>query len=159
MEGAWEFFYEGVGKAVAVSFHKGVPHGPIAMWHGNGQHAAEGRFVDGLPGGDWTYWHPNGAMQARGRFARGAREGTWTGWYSNKQMAVKMSFRGNVADGAYASWFENGKPRESGRISNGSSVGRWTRTCTGNQPSGTFDFDAALHGGVSGDFCNLQLTF
>jgi antitoxin component YwqK of YwqJK toxin-antitoxin module len=159
MDGAWELDYLGLGKAVTMTFKRGIPSGPFASWHGSGQHAAEGHFIDGVPDGQWTYWHPNGPMRARGRFARGVRTGAWTGWYRNGKTAVKMMFSGGVADGAYATWFENGKAREAGRYRAGKATGRWTQTCTGNERSGSYDADHAPTYGVSGDFCNLQLSF
>ena len=158
MDGQWQFSYEGLGKAVAVSFRKDVPHGAFATWHAGGQRAVEGRFVDGMPDGTWTYWHPNGAPRVSGRFADGFRSGMWTGWYANGKMAVKMAYRGDVADGDYASWFDTGKPRDSGRYRKGKAVGRWSQTCTGTLRSGTYEPEKVTYG-VSGDFCNLQLTF
>lgn len=159
VDGSWEFFYQGLGKAVALRFRRGIPHGSLAMWHAGGQRAIEGRFVDGQSDGAWTYWHPDGSVRARGRFTGGARDGEWSGWYSKGTLAVRISYRRAVADGAYETWFENGQAREKGRYRNGKRVGRWTQTCTGSVPSGSYDAEAAYAGGTSGHYCNLPLTF
>ena len=51
----------------------GARHGPLTMWHENGQKKAEGTYKDGKPDGLWTRWHENGQKKVEATYKDGER--------------------------------------------------------------------------------------
>ena len=56
-----------------LRFKDGARHGPLTMWHENGQKKAEGTYKDGKPDGLWTRWHENGQKKVEATYKDGER--------------------------------------------------------------------------------------
>ena len=52
-------------------------HGPVRIWHPNGQVKLEGQYVDDVRQGTWRFYDEQGRLLAEGRYERDRREGPW----------------------------------------------------------------------------------
>ena len=59
---------------------KWIRDGLFTAFHGSGERASEGTYVDGLEEGVWRDFHENGVVAAEGSYAKGNETGTWRYW-------------------------------------------------------------------------------
>jgi antitoxin component YwqK of YwqJK toxin-antitoxin module len=64
-----------------------VPDAVWKYWHGTGQLAAEGRFVEGKMHGPWTQWDDRGQKRFQGKYEKGRLHGPASTWWDNGQTA------------------------------------------------------------------------
>ncbi len=112
----------------------GKKHGPVIVWHKNGQKRWEGTYKDGLADGLWTFWYENGQKKSEETYKDDEWDGPHTSWHENGQKeyeGTRKALRNGRGDfyriGLATSYFANGQKRHEGTYNKGGDMdGLWT---------------------------------
>jgi len=114
-------------KKSEINYAKGAEHGPIKMWHENGNVALEGEFYFGQQYGVITSWHENGNKSGHVEYDKnGTQIGLSISWYENGNMKARCEMHQGWIHGTYETFHPNGVLSESFQAKYGSKDGEST---------------------------------
>ena len=70
-----------------------LQHGPMTLWHENGQKRAEENYKDGKLDGPYTSLHENGQKRWEENYKDGKEDGLFNSWYENGQKQAEANFK------------------------------------------------------------------
>jgi antitoxin component YwqK of YwqJK toxin-antitoxin module len=85
-----------------------LQHGPMTVWHENGQKWGEENYKDGKLHGRRTDWYENGQKEAEVNYKDGKVDGLFNSWYENGQNHSEENFKNGKLVTANA-WKLNGE--------------------------------------------------
>lgn len=95
-----------------------VRHGPVTIWHKNGQKKAEGNLEDGKEDGLFSAWYENGQKMGEENWKDGKKDGPWTQWYESGQKRSEGNFKDdNIV--SLVVWHPNGQKCSATNVKDG----------------------------------------
>lgn len=147
-EGEWWIEeVQGQKKIASLRFFQGRLHGPVRVWHANGQPWIFCHFYRDYKQGTCQWWYDNGQKQREASFrdddrhglervwfehgqplsqctfVRDVPEGRCVRWYATGQRLWDRFYRDGKPHGSWGSWFSNGKPMIEQTFSQGQPCG------------------------------------
>ena len=101
----------------------GSPHGPLTLWHQNGQKWVEMTYVNGWPHGTIRVWHENGTKAFEIGCIEGGRQGPFESVHPNGKIMEKGQFDHDQKVGDWKAWDDTGKPTFEGSYVDGKEDG------------------------------------
>lgn len=101
-------------------------HGPVRMWHRNGQLWIDGSRVDGKRHGLEKSWFDNGQLHYERSYVGGELHGMTTEWRDTGQKLHATAYIHDKRQGSHTAWFENGNRKEKGEYVGDLKYGQWT---------------------------------
>ena len=98
------------------TYKNSIKNGPYKTYYENGQLQQEGTFKDGQLDGPVKIYHDNGQLQQEGTFKDGQLDGPYKkySYHDNGQLALEETYKDDMYDGPFKSYYENGQLREEG---------------------------------------------
>ena len=97
---------------------KDEQHGPLTIWHPNGNLAFEGEYDHDVQVGPFTWWHANAQQALSGHYDQGKQQGAWTWWHENGQKSIQGHYVHGTPAGRWVWWQEGGQVAQSADLSN-----------------------------------------
>jgi uncharacterized protein len=107
---------------VTTKTGKDEKHGPMVVWHPNGNRQLEGTYEHDLQVGQFNWWHANGQKALEGRYDHGKQDGEWTWWYASGQKSIHGEYVHGSPSGRWTWWKEDGKVAQSADLSGSDGV-------------------------------------
>jgi antitoxin component YwqK of YwqJK toxin-antitoxin module len=120
--GPMTVWHENGQKWGEENYKDGKLHGRRTDWYENGQKEAEVNYKDGKEDGPYISWHENGQKWREENYKDGKLHGRRTDWYENGQKEAEVNYKDGKVDGLFNSWYENGQNHSEENFKNGKLV-------------------------------------
>jgi len=127
-----------------ANFHEGRLHGPLTLYHENGQLWLRSAYTHGVEGGSLEIFHPSGALWLEGKLEQGALHGPLRSYFPDGSLESETRFEHGREQGLARSFYPTaagGRLRSETRVETDRVVGEHRLLDPGGRLIGGVDPD------------------